>query len=303
MYRHTSKGAWTFSIQDHGWQVSDCTAEGLKVALLYSQMNQELVGEKLEIEHLYEAVNVILSLQSENGGFPAWEPQRAYSWLEVLIIIYLFETIYSREKKILQPHSFHHEFQKFNPTEFFEDVMIEREYVECTSSAVQGLALFKKFHPGHRIKEIEHCISRALKYIHDTQNPDGSWYGCWGICYTYGTWFAVDALVACGMNYGNSPALQKACEFLLSKQLSDGGWGESYLSSANKEYTNLDGNRSNLVQTSWALISLIKAGQVQFVRHAYLLNRKIQHNKLAINLEFLVGGVETLVGGKSRNSS
>ncbi|KAK3015541.1 hypothetical protein RJ639_006223, partial [Escallonia herrerae] len=50
MYRHTSKGAWTFSMQDHGWQVSDCTAEGLK---------------------------------SENGGFTAWEPQRAYSWMEV----------------------------------------------------------------------------------------------------------------------------------------------------------------------------------------------------------------------------
>ncbi|KAL2896648.1 Lupeol synthase, partial [Bienertia sinuspersici] len=30
MYRHISKGAWTFSMQDHGWQVSDCTAEGLK---------------------------------------------------------------------------------------------------------------------------------------------------------------------------------------------------------------------------------------------------------------------------------
>lgn len=32
-FRHLSKGAWTFSDQDHGWQVSDCTAEGLKVAL------------------------------------------------------------------------------------------------------------------------------------------------------------------------------------------------------------------------------------------------------------------------------
>lgn len=30
MYRHISKGAWTFAMQDHGWQVSDCTAEGLK---------------------------------------------------------------------------------------------------------------------------------------------------------------------------------------------------------------------------------------------------------------------------------
>ena len=31
MHCHISKGSWTFSDQDHGWQVSDCTAEGLKV--------------------------------------------------------------------------------------------------------------------------------------------------------------------------------------------------------------------------------------------------------------------------------
>ncbi|KAK2977844.1 hypothetical protein RJ640_012090 [Escallonia rubra] len=232
MYRHTSKGAWTFSMQDHGWQVSDCTAEGLKAALLFSQMQPELVGEKIGTESLWDAVNVILSLQSENGGFPAWEPQRAYSWLE-----------------------------KFNPTEFFEDVLIEREYVECTGSALQGLMLFKKLHPGHRIKEIQSCILKAVKYIETTQNPDGSWYGCWGICFTYGTWFAVEGLVACGKSIQNSSALHKACEFLLSKQLPDGGWGESYLSSTEKMYTNLKDNRSNLVQTSWALLSLMKAGQ------------------------------------------
>ena len=31
MYRHISKGSWTFSDRDHGWQVSDCTAENLLV--------------------------------------------------------------------------------------------------------------------------------------------------------------------------------------------------------------------------------------------------------------------------------
>ncbi|KAK4755823.1 hypothetical protein SAY87_009580 [Trapa incisa] len=205
MYRHVSKGAWTFSMQDHGWQVSDCTSEGLKTTLLFSQMPVELVGEKMESERFYDAVNVILSLQSENGGFPAWEPQRAYGWLE-----------------------------KFNPTEFFEDTLIEREYVECTSSAIQGLALFKKLHPNHRRKEIENSIARGISFLEETQNPDGSWYGCWGICYTYGTWFAVEGLSACGKTLKNSPTLRKACEFLLSKQLPNGGWGESYLSSQNK---------------------------------------------------------------------
>ncbi len=59
-------------------------------------------------------------------------------------------------------------------------------------------------------------------------------YGCWGICFTYGTWFAVEGLVTCGKNYNNCPSTRKACQFLLSKQLPDGGWGESYLSSQNK---------------------------------------------------------------------
>ncbi|PON40447.1 Squalene cyclase [Trema orientale] len=234
MYRHISKGAWTFSIQDHGWQVSDCTAEGLKAALLLSQMPTTTVGEKLEVECLYDAVNVILSLQSSNGGFPAWEAQRAFRWLE-----------------------------KFNPTEFFEDTLIEREYVECTSSAIQSLAMCTKLYPNYRRKEIQNCISRGINYIEDTQNLDGSWCGCWGICFTYGTWFAIEGLTSCKKSYKNSHVLRKACQFLLSKQLPNGGWGESYLSSQNKVYTNLEGMRANLVQTAWALLSLIHAGQAE----------------------------------------
>lgn len=31
MCRQFTKGAWTFSDQDQGWVVSDCTAEALKV--------------------------------------------------------------------------------------------------------------------------------------------------------------------------------------------------------------------------------------------------------------------------------
>ncbi|GMN48261.1 hypothetical protein TIFTF001_017441 [Ficus carica] len=76
MYRHISKGSWTFSDQDHEWQVSDCTAEGLKCCLLLSMMPPEIVGEKLEPERLYDFVNIILSLQNKNGGLAAWEPTR-----------------------------------------------------------------------------------------------------------------------------------------------------------------------------------------------------------------------------------
>nr|XP_029148847.1 lupeol synthase-like [Arachis hypogaea] len=84
-----------------------------------------------------------------------------------------------------------------------------------------------------------------------------------GICYTYGTWFAVEALKAVGKNYHNSASFRKACEFLLSKQLPNGGWGESYLSCPNKVYKNTEDHRINIVQTSWALLALINAGQAE----------------------------------------
>lgn len=31
-------------------------------------------------------------MQSKNGGFPAWEPQRAYSWIEVMSNFLIHDT-------------------------------------------------------------------------------------------------------------------------------------------------------------------------------------------------------------------
>lgn len=233
-YRHISKGAWPFSTADHGWPISDCTAEGLKAALLLSKIPSEIVGEPLDAKRLYDAVNVILSLQNDEGGYATYELTRSYAWLELI-----------------------------NPAETFGDIVIDYPYVECTSAAIQALTSFKKLYPGHRHDEIEHCIGRAAKFIEKIQEPDGSWYGSWGVCFTYGTWFGVLGLVAAGRSYSSSGSLRKACEFLLSKQLASGGWGESYLSCQNKVYTNLEGDRSHVVNTSWAMLALIDAGQAE----------------------------------------
>ncbi|OWM87180.1 hypothetical protein CDL15_Pgr010212 [Punica granatum] len=144
MYRHISKGSWTFADRDHGWQVSDCTAEGLKCCLLLSLLPPEIVGEKMEPERLYDAINIILNLQSKNGGVTGWEPAGSKNWLEL-----------------------------FNPTEVSADIIIEYEGVECTSATLQALVLFKKFYLEHRTKEIDDFMSNATKYLESIQLPDG----------------------------------------------------------------------------------------------------------------------------------
>ncbi|XP_076936719.1 beta-amyrin synthase 2-like isoform X1 [Bidens hawaiensis] len=233
MHRHISKGSWTFSDQDHGWQLSDCTAEALKCCLLFSTMPPEIVGEEMKHEQLYDAVNIILSLQSKNGGLPGWEPAGASNWLEIL-----------------------------NPTEFFVDIVIEYEYVECTASAMQALVLFKKFYPTHRKQERENFLTSASAYLEKVQMQDGSWYGKWGVCFVYGTWFALGGLAAVGKTYENCPTVQKGVEFLLGTQLEDGGWGESYRSCTEKKYIPFEG-RSNLVHTAWAMMGLIHSRQME----------------------------------------
>ncbi|XP_010539598.1 PREDICTED: camelliol C synthase-like isoform X1 [Tarenaya hassleriana] len=234
MYRHISRGAWTFSERDHGWQVSDCTAEGLKCCLLLSMMPPDVVGPKLNPGPLYDAVNIILSLQSENGGVTPWEPARAYGWLEL-----------------------------FNPSEFFVNNLIEYQYCECTSSAIQALVLFRQLYPDHRAEEINNFLEKAVEYIENVQMPDGSWYGSWGVCFTYGTWFALAGLAEAGKTYGNCLAMRKGVRFLLETQKDNGGWGESYLSCPKKRYIPTEGERSNLVQTAWAVMGLLHAGQAE----------------------------------------
>ena len=85
-------------------------------------------------------------------------------------------------------------------------------------------------YPSHRAKEIAKSLKRGEEYILSIQRKDGSWYGSWGVCFTYGVWFGCEALAALGYTFSTSDSLRRACSFLISKQREDGGWGESYLS-------------------------------------------------------------------------
>ncbi|KAJ1950167.1 hypothetical protein IWQ62_006614 [Dispira parvispora] len=135
--------------------------------------------------------------------------------------------------------------------------MIEYTYPECTSSVVLSLRKFTERYPDYRGDEIERCIQKAIQYIFAAQRTDGSWFGSWGICFTYASMFSLKALASEGFYYSNSPRVRQACEFLLDKQKNDGGWGETFQSCETGEYVQHE--RSQVVQTAWALLSLLVA--------------------------------------------
>nr|GMD09714.1 dammarenediol II synthase-like [Ipomoea batatas] len=116
--------------------------------------------------------------------------------------------------------------EMLNPSELFADIVVQGEHVETTGTIVSGLAAFKLHYPDYRSKEVAMSIAKAAEYLENEQQADGSWYGYWGICFLYGTCFALLGLTAAGKSYENCEAIRKAAHFLLSKQNHEGGWGE-----------------------------------------------------------------------------
>lgn len=228
-FREPSVGGWPFSTVDHGWPVTDCTAEGMKSAI---QLGNELEMNIIGLERLKPTIDLLFRLQNENGGWASYEGTRGSFWLE-----------------------------KLNPSRIFSEIMVEYAYVECTSATMQGLKAFTKQYPEYRKTEIEAAIQRGKEFIKSKQRQDGSWYGSWGVCFTYGTWFGIDGLlVADEADYSNgnpSKYIQKACEFLVSKQREDGSWGESYRSCVEMEY--VEHEDGQIINTAWAMLGLLSA--------------------------------------------
>jgi squalene-hopene/tetraprenyl-beta-curcumene cyclase len=104
------------------------------------------------------------------------------------------------------------------------------------------------------------AMRAGLNYLRREQMADGSWFGRWGVNYVYGTWSALCALNAAGLDTGD-PCVRKAADWLVAIQNPDGGWGED-CTSYKLDYRGYEPAPSNASQTAWALLGLMAAGEV-----------------------------------------
>ncbi len=126
------------------------------------------------------------------------------------------------------------------------NAMLDPECADITARILEllGYEGYKMDHPQ---------VQKALRFIKEHQEEDGSWYGRWGVNYIYGTWQVLRGMRAMNLDM-NQPWLLKARDWLESIQHEDGGWGESCNTYDDPVFKG-QGN-STASQTAWAVMGL-----------------------------------------------
>ena len=126
------------------------------------------------------------------------------------------------------------------------NAMLDPECADITARILEllGYEGWKTDHP--QVKE-------ALDFIRSHQEPDGSWYGRWGVNYIYGNWQVLRGMRALNLDM-NQPWLLKGRDWLESVQHEDGGWGERCNTYADPVFKGQ--GPSTASQTAWAIMGL-----------------------------------------------
>lgn len=173
-------------------------------------------------EQLFKrALDWQLSFQCRDGGWAAFDKEVTQHWLE--------DMPFADHNAILDP--------------------------TCSDLTARTLELFGYI----GLDTKQSCVRRAVQYLIDTQDDDGSWYGRWGVNYIYGTWQVLRGLRAIDEDMTQDWIL-RGRDWLESCQNDDGGWGETC---ASYDDATLKGRgESTASQTAWALMGICACGDL-----------------------------------------
>lgn len=173
-------------------------------------------GQTANRDAAARAIRWILAMQNDDGGWAAFDRTKDRRWMEAV------------------PFADHNAMQ-------------DPSCSDITGRVLDAI-ITAGFDPRHE------AVTRAVAYLLRTQRPEGCWWGRWGVHFIYGTWQAVNGLVAAQVPLDH-PALVRARDWLLAAQNPDGGFGEhadAYLDERLKGK-----GPSSASQTAWGLITLM----------------------------------------------
>ena len=208
-------GGWPFQFQNDYYPDLDDTAV---VAWAMDQTDPERYRESI-----HQAAVWLCGMQSQNGGFAAFDADNTY--------YYLNEIPFADHGALLDP-----------PT------------ADVSARCASLLGRLVQRDEGYR-----QTLDACLNYLRDEQQADGSWFGRWGTNYIYGTWSVLVAYEQVGVS-AKDPVVQRAVHWLKRIQRFDGGWAEDNDSYAWPE-TAGQGRCSTAFQTAWAMLGLMAAGE------------------------------------------
>jgi squalene-hopene/tetraprenyl-beta-curcumene cyclase len=157
----------------------------------------------------------ILAMQNDDGGWAAFDRTRDRPWMEHI------------------PFADHNAIQDPSCPD------ITGRVLECLSW--HG---FRTDHP---------AVRRAIAYVRSRQEPEGCWFGRWGVNYLYGTWQAVIGPIRCGESR-DAEWVKKASAWVKSVQKPDGSFGES--ANSYEDRSLMGKGPSTASQTAWGAMVL-----------------------------------------------
>lgn len=215
-------GAWAFEFDNRFYPDVDDTAVVVMALHAVKAPNEPLKQAAID-----RAVAWIASMQCIEGGWAAFDVDNNQDWLNAIP--------YGDLKAMIDPNT-----------------------ADVTARVLEMVGHLQSPHTPLSPSPIpSHTLNRALSYLRQQQEPEGCWFGRWGVNYIYGTSGVLTALALLAPQT-HRDCIERGAAWLLSCQNSDGGWGETCRS---YDDPSLKGQgKSTASQTAWALIGLMAAG-------------------------------------------